>query len=63
MNENKNEIPHLYLDTSVLAGVLQKEHNACVALIHTISNKNWRCSTSIYASMELFILARTTSMC
>ncbi|MBN1188908.1 MAG: PIN domain-containing protein [Dehalococcoidales bacterium] len=53
-----SKLPHLYLDTSVLAGVLQKEHNASVSLIQTIVKKNWHCSTSIFASMELFDISQ-----
>jgi predicted nucleic acid-binding protein len=54
MSNLQAEIPHLYLDTSVIAGVLQKQHTASTLLLDNIVKKEWKCSTSAFASMELF---------
>ena len=58
MSIPKTEVPHLYLDTSVLAGVLQKQHTASSVLLDTITKKSWKCSTSAFASMELFDISQ-----
>jgi predicted nucleic acid-binding protein len=58
MSGSEGEVPYLYLDTSVLASVLQKEHTASTFLLDAIVKKDWRCSASIFASMELFDISQ-----
>jgi predicted nucleic acid-binding protein len=58
MKNAKSDSPHLYLDTSILAGVLQKQHTASTSLLDTVLKKDWRVSTSAFALMELFDISQ-----
>ena len=46
-------VPHIYVDTNVFAGILDGQHRASIHLLQIIKEKNWRCSTSMFALMEL----------
>jgi hypothetical protein len=50
---NLTRLPHLYLDTSVIAALIQKEHTAAASLFKLISSKGWKWSISAFTLMEL----------
>jgi predicted nucleic acid-binding protein len=58
MSSSGKGSPNLYLDTSILASVLQKEHSASEQLLNSIRKKGWDCFTSAFAAMELFDLSQ-----
>ncbi len=45
-------VPHVYIDTNVLGGVLEG-HRPSIHFLETVKKKNWKCSTSIFTLMEL----------
>lgn len=56
MNNKSHEnkiVPHLYIDTNVFDGILERQHRASVHLLENIKEKKWRCSTSVFTLMEL----------
>lgn len=57
-NSHSILVPHLYVDTNyvdtnVFARYLEGTHSAAVHFLETARAKNWRCSSSMFTSMEL----------
>ena len=48
-------VPHLYLDTNVIIDTLfdRPRGDDSIELVESIRNRGWRCSTSVFAVMEL----------
>ena len=48
-------VPHLYLDTNVIMDTLfdRPRGDDSIELVESIRNRGWRCSTSVFAVMEL----------
>ncbi len=50
---DKELIPHLYLDTNVIADVIQNRKQSSISLIERIIADGWTCSTSRFTILEL----------
>ena len=48
-------VPHLYLDINVIIDTLfdRPRGDDSIELVESIRNRGWRCSTSVFAVMEL----------
>jgi predicted nucleic acid-binding protein len=45
--------PHIYVDTNILVGALEDKDNDASRLLDLMVRKGWKCSTSIFAFMEM----------
>ncbi len=54
----KLEIPHIYVDTNVLSGALERQHTSSARLLDEVEKNGWKCSTAIFAFMELFDISQ-----
>jgi predicted nucleic acid-binding protein len=50
----QQHVPHIYVDTNILVGVLEKQHTSSIDLLDLILKKGWKCSSSIFAFLEMF---------